>query len=125
METKFDALIPLVDRQYGRFGRETPLDGLLLNRAETPSGLMRSVYRPSFCLVVQGAKDSMLGDQSFRYRAGQGLFASIDVPVTARIPKRRRTGPTWLSASLSIQRWSPNFSSNSAKRSLEPPPSRR
>ncbi|MGA9526490.1 MAG: AraC family transcriptional regulator [Terriglobales bacterium] len=101
METKFDALIPLVDRQSQRFGRETPLDGLLLNRAEAPSGLIRSVYRPSFCVVLQGAKVSMLGDQSFRYRADQGLLASIDVPVTARISEASPDRP-YLALSLAI-----------------------
>ena len=101
MRTPFDALIPLVDRNYLRFGRETPLDGLLLNRAETPSGLIRSVYRPSFCVVVQGAKVSVLGDQSFCYRAGQGLLASIDVPVTAWISEASPNRP-YLAFSLAI-----------------------
>ena len=101
MRTPFDALIPLVDRNYLRFGRETPLDGLLLNRAETPSGLIRSVYRPSFCVVVQGAKVSVLGDQSFCYRAGQGLLASIDVPVTARISEASPNRP-YLAFSLAM-----------------------
>ena len=101
MKTPFDDLIPLVERQYRHFGRETPLDGLLLNRAEAPSGLIRSVYRPSFCVVVQGAKLSMLGDQLFRYRAGQGLLASIDVPVTARIVEASPDRP-YLAFSLAI-----------------------
>jgi AraC-like DNA-binding protein len=101
MRTPFDALIPLVDRNYLRFGRETPLDGLLLNRAETPSGLIRSVYRPSFCVVVQGAKVSVLGDQSFCYRAGEGLLASIDVPVTAWISEASPNRP-YLAFSLAI-----------------------
>jgi AraC-like DNA-binding protein len=101
MRTPFDALIPLVDRNYLRFGRETPLDGLLLNRAETPSGLIRSVYRPSFCVVVQGAKVSALSDQSFRYCAGQGLLAAVDVPVTARISEASPNRP-YLAFSLAI-----------------------
>jgi AraC-like DNA-binding protein len=101
MQTPFNALIPLVDRNYLRFGRETPLDGLLLNRAETPSGLIRSVYRPSFCVVVQGAKVSALSDQSFRYCAGQGLLAAVDVPVTARISEASPNRP-YLAFSLAI-----------------------
>jgi len=85
METRFEDLAPLVERQWRRFGCETPLSDLALARAESPSGIIRSVYRPSFCVVVQGAKTSILGDRQFRYEAGQGLLASIDVPVTARI----------------------------------------
>ncbi|MBB4197566.1 AraC-like DNA-binding protein [Rhodoblastus sphagnicola] len=77
------------------------MDGLLLTRAETPSGLIRAVYRPSFCVVLQGAKVSMLGEQSFRYRAGQGLLASIDVPVTSRISEASPDRP-YLAFSLAI-----------------------
>ncbi|KIZ41726.1 MULTISPECIES: AraC family transcriptional regulator [Rhodopseudomonas] len=101
MATVFDSLIALVDRQYRRFGRETPLDGLLLSRAETPSGIIRSVYRPSFCMVLQGAKVSTLGERSFRYHAGQGLLAAIDVPVSARISEASLQRP-YLAFSLTV-----------------------
>ncbi|ARN81341.1 AraC family transcriptional regulator [Methylocystis bryophila] len=101
MQNPFGALIPLLDRQYRRFGRETPLDGLALSRTESPSGVIRSVYRPSFCVVAQGAKISVLGERSFRYHAGQGLLASIDVPVTARIVEASADRP-YLAFSLAI-----------------------
>ncbi|WP_427024802.1 AraC family transcriptional regulator N-terminal domain-containing protein [Aureimonas ureilytica] len=94
-------LAPLLERQFLRFGRETPMDGLLLSLAREPSGLIRSVYRPSFCLVVQGAKVSMLGSSAFRYRAGDGLIASLDVPVTARITQGTPDAP-YLALSLAI-----------------------
>lgn len=83
--TDLTDLAPLLERQFLRHGRETPIKGLLLNRAEGPSGIIRSVYGPSFCLVVQGAKLSTLGPDTYRYRAGECLIASVDVPVSARI----------------------------------------
>jgi hypothetical protein len=85
MNLELSDLARLVERQWRRFGRETPVESLLLTCAETPSGLIHSVYRPSFCLVVQGAKRTMLGDTPFRYAGRQFLLASVDVPVTARI----------------------------------------
>ncbi|SEH35493.1 AraC family transcriptional regulator [Magnetospirillum fulvum] len=94
-------LAELVDRHWRAHGRETPLDGLLLTRADRPSGVIRSVYRPSFCVVVQGGKTTMLGDRSFRYRAGQGLLASMDLPVTARITEASAAEP-YLALSLAI-----------------------
>ncbi|MEH3117409.1 MAG: AraC family transcriptional regulator N-terminal domain-containing protein [Methylorubrum populi] len=94
-------LAGLVERQWHRFGRETPLDGLLLNRAEGPSGPIRSVYRPSFCVVVQGAKTTLLGDTAFRYAAGQALLASLDLAVTARITEASPARP-YLAFSLAI-----------------------
>lgn len=99
--TEIADLASLLDRQFRRHGRQTPIDGLLLSRAEAPSGVIRSVYRPSFCLVVQGAKLSVLGQQSHRYRAGECLIASVDVPVTARIVEASATEP-YLALSLAI-----------------------
>ncbi|MBV1701977.1 MAG: AraC family transcriptional regulator [Hyphomicrobiales bacterium] len=93
MNTHFSELALLVERQWQRYGRITPLPDLVLARAEAPSRLMASVYRPSFCVVVQGAKTSTLNDQPLRYTAGQGLLAAIDVPVIARIIEASQAKP--------------------------------
>lgn len=93
MNTPFTELALLVERQWQRHGRITPLPDLVLARAEEPSSLIPSVYRPSFCVVVQGAKTSTLSDQPFRYTAGQGLLAAIDVPVIARIVEASAAKP--------------------------------
>ncbi|WP_242416882.1 AraC family transcriptional regulator [Sphingomonas panni] len=99
--TTLTDLAPLIERHWFAHGRETPIDGLLLTRAETPSGIIRSVYRPSFCLVVQGAKTTMLGETPYRYAAGQCLLASVDLPVTARITQASHEAP-YLALSLAI-----------------------
>ncbi len=101
MMTTLSDLARLVDRQWHAHGRETPLDGLLLTRADAPSGQIGSVYRPSFCVVLQGGKTTMLGKTPFRYAAGQGLLASVDVPVTARITQASVDEP-YLALSLAI-----------------------
>lgn len=101
MTATLSDLACLVGRQWHAHGRETALDGLLLSRAVAPSGVIRSVYRPSFCVVVQGAKMTMLGDTPFRYAAGQGLLATIDLPVTARITRASIDEP-YLALSLAI-----------------------
>ena len=101
MRTELAALAASIERHWSRYGRETPVDGLLLARAESPSGIMRSVYRPSFCLVVQGAKATMLGGTPYLYAAGQCLLASVDLPVTARITEASVSRP-YLAMSLAI-----------------------
>lgn len=99
--TTLTDLAPLIERHWFAHGRETPIDGLLLTRAETPSGIVRSVYRPSFCLVVQGAKTTIVGETPYRYAAGQCLLASVDLPVTARITQASAQVP-YLALSLAI-----------------------
>lgn len=82
----------LLARHWHAKGREAALDGLFLSHAEQPSGILRSIYRTSFCVVLQGSKISLLGEQAWRYTEGQYLIASMDLPVTAQIveasPKR-------------------------------------
>ncbi|KTT70433.1 AraC family transcriptional regulator [Sphingomonas endophytica] len=99
--TTLTDLAPLIERHWFAYGRETPIEGLLITRAETPSGIIRAVYRPSFCLVVQGAKTTMLGETRYRYAAGQCLLASVDLPVTARITQATQEAP-YLALSLAI-----------------------
>ena len=99
--TTLSDLAPPIERHWFAHGRETAIDGLLLTRADTPSGMIRSVYRPSFCLVVHGAKTTMLGDTPYRYGAGECLLASVDLPVTARITRASAVEP-YLALSLAI-----------------------
>ncbi|WP_225425529.1 AraC family transcriptional regulator [Pelagerythrobacter rhizovicinus] len=101
MRTELAALAASIERQWSRYGRETPIEGLFLTHAESPSGVIRSVYRPSFCVVVQGAKATMLGDAQYFYAAGQCLLASVDLPVTARITEANASRP-YLAMSLAI-----------------------
>lgn len=77
----------LIARQWQAHGRETPVDGLLLTSVTAPTGPIHAVYRPSLCVVVQGAKTSMLGDRAYRYDEGKCLIASMEVPIRAEITR--------------------------------------
>ena len=91
----------LLLQQWERFGREPPLEGLALRVTDRPSDLIHSVYRASFCGVLQGAKVSLMGDRTFRYNTGKCLIASIDLPVTAQIVEASPERP-YIAFSLSI-----------------------
>ena len=43
------------------------------------------VYKPVVCLVLQGAKETAIGDQSVTLHAGDALIVSHDLPVQSRI----------------------------------------
>lgn len=63
----------------------TPLPGLKLLREHRPTEFNASIYQPVFCLIVQGAKQTTLGERTFSSRAGQCLLVSHDLPVVARV----------------------------------------
>ncbi|ETD81364.1 AraC family transcriptional regulator N-terminal domain-containing protein [Rhodobacter capsulatus] len=99
-----DPLAPLRDaitRLWQAHGRETPLDGLYLTSVSAPAGPIHAVYRPSLCVVVQGAKISMLGDRAYRYDAGKCLIAALEVPIRAEITDATPDRP-YLAFSLAL-----------------------
>ncbi|ETD89147.1 AraC family transcriptional regulator N-terminal domain-containing protein [Rhodobacter capsulatus] len=99
-----DPLAPLRDaitRLWQAHGRETPLDGLYLTSVSAPAGPIHAVYRPSLCVVVQGAKISMLGDRAYRYDAGKCLIAALEVPIRAEITDATPERP-YLAFSLAL-----------------------
>ena len=98
---RFERLRDLVYRQWQQHGHENAIDGLRLTCAPEPSGVIRAVYQTSFCVVLQGSKVSSLGDADFRYRSGQCLFASVNVPVNARIMEASPEAP-YLAFSLEV-----------------------
>ena len=84
-QTRLDTLKTRASALWHSHGPEPPLPGLALAVAEAPSGPVHGVYRPSICIVLQGAKVSRLGDSAFRYDAGKCLIASLEVPIRAEI----------------------------------------
>lgn len=71
----------------------TPLERLSLIRSSTPTMPMPNVYRPLLCLVVQGGKQVVLGDQVFLYSAGRYGIVTQDLPTTGHVIEASRDKP--------------------------------
>jgi AraC-like DNA-binding protein len=63
----------------------TPIPGLSLYRRAAPTEPLGSMYEPSVCLVAQGAKRVMLGDDTYVYNAQQYLITSVHLPTIVQI----------------------------------------
>jgi AraC-like DNA-binding protein len=76
-----------------RIARNIPGDGLhaslvpalSLIRASEPSQPLPTVYHPSICVVVQGRKRAMLGEEVFHYDPLHYLVVSMSLPITGQI----------------------------------------
>ncbi len=80
------------DRQEGP-RTVVPLPGLALLRHDRPTELSPSLYQPVVCLILQGSKETMLGDDKVVLAPGQALVVSHDVPVVSRITTARKDRP--------------------------------
>ena len=79
------ALTALVARHAVPGGGPTAGEGRALIRAEAVTGRFGALYEPSLCVVLQGAKTTLLGEQVFHYDAGKYLIAPVDLPAIAQI----------------------------------------
>ncbi len=63
----------------------TDIPSLSIVRAEETSEPLVSVYKPSICVVAQGAKTAMIAEQSYRYDPYSFLITSVDLPIVGQI----------------------------------------
>lgn len=79
-------LIDKADRYFRESlqnGRTLP--GLTVIRRETASGIEAVVYEPVVCLILQGRKETSIGDFLVKLGPGDALLVSHDLPVQSRI----------------------------------------
>ncbi|WP_028402142.1 AraC family transcriptional regulator [Ectobacillus panaciterrae] len=81
-----DELAKLIERYSGQDGvHATAIPSLYFIRRSNVTGPNYSVYKPSLCIIVQGAKEVMLAEERFRYSPNDYLVASVDLPVTNQV----------------------------------------
>lgn len=61
------------------------IPGLGLSHREAPTELAGYIHEPSLCLVVQGSKRVVLGEEAFSYDEDHYLIVSVDLPVVGQI----------------------------------------
>ncbi len=71
----------------------TAVPGLSLFRLEEPTEPMTGMYEPSFCMVAQGAKRVMLGDEAYLYDAHHYLITSVHLPTVVQVTEASREKP--------------------------------
>lgn len=64
---------------------DTELPGLQLNRWPTPTEPTSYTHASSICLIAQGRKRVILGEEAYVYDATRFLISSVDLPVVANI----------------------------------------
>lgn len=63
----------------------TAVPGLSLFRREEPTEPISGVYEPSICMVAQGAKRVLLGDDTYIYDAHHYLITSVHLPTVVQV----------------------------------------
>ncbi len=72
---------------------ETGIPGLALHQRSEPSPPISIMYEPRICVVAQGAKRVLLGDDTYVYDAHHYLITSVDLPTVVQIINASREKP--------------------------------
>ncbi len=65
--------------------RSTAVRTLTLSRASAPTQMHHGVHNPCVCVIAQGAKRVMLGEEVYLYDRARYLAASVDLPVSGQV----------------------------------------
>ena len=78
-----------------------PLKGVYFNRSSSPSECLHSVSVPAFCVIAQGSKEVLLGNDRYQYDPMHYLLATAELPIVSQILEASEAKP-YLSLRLDL-----------------------
>ncbi|WNJ90676.1 AraC family transcriptional regulator [Bosea sp. 685] len=81
-----DELAALLGRLVTLDGvHQTAIPRLALIRSSQPTEPMHGLHLPALCIIVQGRKQVMLGEQIYLYDRTHYLVVSVDLPIIGQV----------------------------------------
>lgn len=85
-ESQYAELVRLIDKFSGEEGiQPTLIPGVNSIRLTEINDRLPSVYSPSLCVIVQGRKRVLLGEEIYQYQPSEYLVVSVDLPVIGQV----------------------------------------
>jgi AraC-like DNA-binding protein len=72
---------------------ETALPRVALIRMSRPTEPLPHLHQPAVCIVVQGAKQVIVGQEVFTYDRAKHLIVSVDVPIVSHVTEASEEKP--------------------------------
>jgi AraC-like DNA-binding protein len=88
-----DELVERLMQALPEDGTAKLLHGLQLTRTSAPTGPGYSVFFPAFCVIAQGRKEILLGDNRYWYDPAHYLIATAELPIAAQITEASKERP--------------------------------
>ncbi len=93
VQSNREELLERMARALPEDGAFEALDGLFLARLSRSMESTSALYQPAFCIVVQGGKQVLLGEEVFQYDPGHYLIFTVDLPVVFRVEEASEERP--------------------------------
>lgn len=85
MQAEREELAERLERVLPRDGRIEPQPGIFINRAASPGEPVHACIEPSFCVIAQGSKDLLVGEDRFRYDPAHYLITTVGLPAVGQV----------------------------------------
>ena len=96
-----EELVERIGRVVRRDGVEEPLPGLHLARSSVSLQPIHSVVEPSICVIAQGSKEVLLGENRYHYDPEHYLLTTIELPRVSQVLSASKERP-YLSLRLDL-----------------------
>jgi AraC-like DNA-binding protein len=94
MEVALDALGKSIARWTDKGDQYTTgIPGLSLHKRDEPTPPVSIMYEPRICVIAQGAKRVLLGDETYVYDPQHFLITSVDLPTAVQVINASRQKP--------------------------------
>jgi AraC-like DNA-binding protein len=103
MQELLDRMCRRVLRHTDGMRLETPVPRIILGVSRERSVPIMTLYKPMVCLVLQGAKQVLIGDRLLRYDAASCFLSSLELPATSCVIEAEADRP-YVTAALALDR---------------------
>jgi AraC-like DNA-binding protein len=93
VQSNRDELVERMARAIPEDGMVEVFPGLFLGRLSKPTEPLHSVFKPAFCVIAQGSKQVLLGEDVFRYDPGHYLISTVDLPIISQVVEASKEQP--------------------------------
>jgi AraC-like DNA-binding protein len=93
VQASCDELVERIARAIRQDGTVELLEGIRLRRASSPTELGHGVSYPAFCVIAQGSKEILLGNDRYRYDLAHYLITTAALPIASRITEASEERP--------------------------------
>jgi len=102
MQSNREELVERMARAIPEDGIWEVFPGLFLGRSSQLTEQLHSVFKPAFCVIAQGSKQVLLGEELFRYDPGHYLISTVDLPIVSQVVEASKERP-YLSFRLNLE----------------------
>jgi AraC-like DNA-binding protein len=92
-QAKREELVERIARAVPDDGSVEPMKGLILRRISTPTEPCHAVAEPAFCVIAQGSKEILLGEERLRYDPYHYLLSTLELPAVNHIAEASKERP--------------------------------